>query len=454
MKRHLASLMVFFVLILTTCSVLASPVEVSIEPESQAGEVYSLMRFALTITNNQDFDDIFQVVFSGPHLEWNMPSIIAKAVPAHSSGETEVVFYPTGDRAGKFDFSISVNSLRNPDSKASAGFTIEVLGDYVKSFSSSVSGNRVFFTAVVQTSEEKIVEGAFTVKDSSGKVVISVPFKETVNGEKTISRSFDPGERLQAGTYTSQVSMGQNTKDYTFTIQPMRSITESVEETPGLLAKEVVVSITNGGNVMESDYALQTKEPLDAITGLLTKPADNCREEGGSMTCDYIVSEIRPGTTAYVTYSVSYWPAFSGYILLAAITLGLVLYSFLHTTTPRIVKNNSRRGEGLHNVFIQISNPFFHRLNDVVVKDSVSPLAQVLHQEIESTIPVIRRLEDGGTELIWKLGEMRPREERVLQYKVRSLINGSLKMPGASLKFSTGKSERKIRLSSNGITLD
>jgi hypothetical protein len=82
----------------------------------------------------------------------------------------------------------------------------------------------------------------------------------------------------------------------------------------------------------------------------------------------------------------------------------------------------------------------------------VSPLAQVLHEEIESTKPVIRRLEQ-GTELIWKLGEMKPREERILQYKVRSLVHGSLKMPGAHLKFTAGKGEKKIKLSSNGITL-
>jgi hypothetical protein len=86
------------------------------------------------------------------------------------------------------------------------------------------------------------------------------------------------------------------------------------------------------------------------------------------------------------------------------------------------------------------------------VRDWVSPLAQVLQEEIESSKPAIRS-QDDGTELIWKLGDMKPREERILQYKVRSLVHGSLKMPGAQLKFTAGKGDKKIRLVSNGIIL-
>ncbi len=213
-----------------------------------------------------------------------------------------------------------------------------------------------------------------------------------------------------------------------------------------------MISITNDGNVVEKDYSFQQKTPLDPMTGMMTKPAGNCRDEEGVMVCNYIVGDIKPGTTARVSYMVSYWPAFNGYIMLTVIIIGLVLFSFLRVTTPRILKHHSKRGEDMHNIFIQVTNPFFHKLNDVVVRDWVSPLAQVLHEEIESTKPVMRRLED-GTELIWKLGEMKPREERILQYKVRSLVHGSLKMPGARLKFTTDRGEKRIKLASNGITL-
>jgi len=154
-----------------------------------------------------------------------------------------------------------------------------------------------------------------------------------------------------------------------------------------------------------------------------------------------------------VTYSVSYWPMINGYALIAVVMIGLVAFSFMKATTPRIVKRHSRKGEDRHNVSIHVTNPFFHRLSDVVVRDWVSPLGQVLQEEIESAKPAIRS-QDEGTELIWKLGDMKPREERILQYKVRPLMRGSLKMPGAQLKFNTDKGDKRIKLISNGITLE
>lgn len=456
MKKYILPALVSCALILTAVSSQASPVEVTVQPVLQSGKLYSPIAYNLTITNNQGFDDIFQIVYSGDKIDWITPGFIAKNVHAFSSDQSEIAFYPTGASKGTYEFEASVNSIRNPDVKASAKFSLDIAYDFnVKSFSSSVSGNTVNFNAVIQTPGEKEVSGVFYLMDSSGKAKFgSVPFTETANGEKTITGSLTPDEKLLAGTYTASVSIGNDiTVFYTFSVQPVRSISQKVEETSTGFSRDVVISITNDGNVIENDYLLQQKTPLDPMTGMMTKPADNCRDEDGTMVCNYLVGEIKPGATAQVTYTLSYWPAFNGYIILTVIVISMVLFSFLRVTTPRILKRHSRRGEDSHNIFIQVTNPFFHRLNDVVVRDCVSPLAQVLHEEIESTRPVIRKLEDGGTELIWKLGEMKPREERILQYKVRSLIHGSLKMPGASLKFTAGRGEKKMKLASNGITL-
>ncbi len=456
MKKYILPVLVSLALILTAVSALASPVDVTVQPVQQSGKLYSPIAYNLTITNNQGFDDIFQIVYSGDKIDWITPGFIAKNVHAFSSDESEIVFYPTGASKGTYDFEASVNSIRNPDVKASADFSLEISYDYnVKSFSSSVSGNTVNFNAVIQTPGEKEVSGVFYLMDSSGKAKFgSVPFTEAVNGEKTITGSLTPDVKLLAGTYTSSVSIGNDiTVFYTFSVQPVRSITQKVEETSAGFSKNVVIFITNDGNVVENNYVLQQKTPLDPMTGMMTKPSGNCRDQDGAMVCNYLVGDIKPGATAQVTYTLSYWPVFNGYIILTVIVISLVLFSFLRATSPRILKRHSRRGEGIHNISIHVTNPFFHRLNDVVVRDLVSPTVQVLHEEIESTKPVMRKLEDGGTELIWKLGEMKPREERILQYGVRQLAHGSLRMPGANLKFTTGSGEKKMKLASNGITL-
>lgn len=453
MKKYILPVLVSCALILTSASAMASSVEVGIEPQTQSGQLYSIITFNLTITNNQEFDDIFQVTLSGDHLEWNMPGLIAKNVRGLSSDKVEIVFYPTGANKGEFGFTASATSIRNPYVTASADFLLDIPYDFaIKSFLCSYSGGAVNFNAAIQTAEGKVLKGNFGVKDSSGRIMGTVPFAETVNGEMKVESSIVPEEKPIAGMYTCYLSLENLSSYFSFSIQPVRSVSHTIEEISGAFSKDVTISITNEGNVLERDYTFQQKTPLDAMTGMMTRPTDNCREEGGEMVCNYVISQIRPGTTARVTYTVSYWPAFNGYIILTVIVISLILFSFIRTTTPKIIKHHSKRGENSHNIFINVKNPFFHRLNDVVVRDWVSPLAQVLQEEIESTRPVMRKLED-GTELIWKLGEMRPREERILQYKVRSLMHGSLRMPGAHLKFTAGKGEKKLKLISNGITL-
>jgi hypothetical protein len=452
MKKTMSTILVSFFLFLSVAS--AAPVEVNVQPIGQSGVLLAPMKFDMTVQNNQDHEDLFEIVISGPHLEWFMPSLIAKSIPAHSSLTTELNFYPTGSLSGDFEFTASAISVRDSEVRDSMNFIVSVVPTtVVKSFSSSVSEDTITFALDVSLPEERTLSGKFLIIDSSGRTVYSTPFAATVIGDKTIKSTVRP--YLPAGTYktTFEISGIQQPQQSEIAIQPTRKITQTVEEAPeGLLGKRVTVYVKNEGNVVERDYVVAQQMPVDPMTGLMTRPGDSCSQQEGLMVCDYAIGDIRPGATAYVTYVVSYWPALNGYILLIALTLSFVVYSFFRVTTPRISKLHFTRGEGSHNIAIHVKNPFYHMLNDVVVKDTVSPLAQVLHEEIESTRPVLRKQDDGGTELIWKLGEIKPREERILQYKVRSLAKGRLKMPGALLKFS-GKNEKRIMLASNGITL-
>jgi len=453
MAKTLLTAMVSCLFILTAASASASPVGVSIDPAIQTGSLYSSMKFRMTIENNQDHEDIFQMVLSGPHLEWFMPAFIAKSIPAHSSESFDLVFYPTGSESGAFEFTATAASARSPEVKSSVNLGIIIQsGLVVKSFEPVASGSSVSFSLVVSTPEEKTVAGRFLLKDSARRVVSSLPFTSTASGEREIKST---AKSVLSGTYTAafEIAGAESDSKSTVTIQPVRHVMQAVQENEGWFEKHVIVSVTNDGNYIERNYAVTQELKADPMTGLMTKPADNCVQQEGGMACTYIITEIRPGATSYVTYTVSYWPALYGYLLLVILTIGLVIYSFLRVTTPQIAKRYSPKGAKKHNISIHLKNPFFHTLGEVVVKDTVSPLAQVLHDEIESTRPVVIKNEDGSTGLIWKLGEMKPREERILQYKVRSLAKGALRLPGAQIKFITGKNDRKIKLISNGITL-
>ena len=85
------------------------------------------------------------------------------------------------------------------------------------------------------------------------------------------------------------------------------------------------------------------------------------------------------------------------------------------------------------------------------MRDFVSPLAKVA-REFEHTKPIIKKSE-AGTELIWKIGKMKPREVRVLSYKIKNLVEGNLKMPKAYVRFRDNNGNR-VRIYSGHLTIE
>ena len=75
-----------------------------------------------------------------------------------------------------------------------------------------------------------------------------------------------------------------------------------------------------------------------------------------------------------------------------------------------------------------------------MVRDWVSPLASVVNQ-FDSVKPVIRK-SDAGTELIWKLDKIDKKDDRILSYKIRTMINGEIKMPRAYIRYKNTKGEK------------
>ncbi len=86
-------------------------------------------------------------------------------------------------------------------------------------------------------------------------------------------------------------------------------------------------------------------------------------------------------------------------------------------------------------------------IRDIVVRDHVSPLAAVV-KKFDTLVPNINR-KVTGTELTWKIKELKPKEERVLTYKIRPSVDilGQLRLPKAHALFKTKKGKRSRVLS-------
>ena len=83
------------------------------------------------------------------------------------------------------------------------------------------------------------------------------------------------------------------------------------------------------------------------------------------------------------------------------------------------------------------------KIKNVVIRDQVSSLFEV-KGKFETVKPAIRQTEE-GTELVWTLGAIEPRDHRIIHYNVRPMVNGSLRLPKAYMTYeSSGGKRAKI----------
>jgi hypothetical protein len=157
------------------------------------------------------------------------------------------------------------------------------------------------------------------------------------------------------------------------------------------------------------------------------------------------------GATEEISYTVSRVPLVVGGIIVIFCVIALLGMGNVKVRTPRIKKRYVKKG-GEHLVILEVRGPTTKSLSNVLVKDRVSPLARV-KSEFEGPKPVVRESES-GTDLIWRLGDLRPRSEIFLSYRIQPLIQAQqLKMPRAYLSYRTGD-ERKINVFSKRIILE
>lgn len=434
----------------------ASMLQISVEPNTTSTYTNELVTYNLTIKNNQEDRDNFQIFVSGKHMEWFFPRVILKPIDANSSETVKLNFYPLGDDVGEFIYNIYVSSQSKPEIKDMTTIKLITLPDLViKDFSAEKAGNELNIELELDGKKQD-VDVFFYIKDSTGKNLVTDSVKETFSDNIKISRKIVLLEKMIAGSYIVSVSVKSNllktelTDEAVFAVEPIHNVVETTERVVTPLYEEITVFIENQGNLVERDYSIYQKTPSNFLTGFITKPSD-CYQEMGSTVCKYVVGDIAPDEKKEISYRIEYWPMFMQYALVIIVVALIIVASFFRAAKPTIKKKHIRKGANRYNMFLEIKNPFLHNLNNVIVRDWVSPLATVMQREFETVKPIMRRSE-AGTELIWKLGDVKPNENRILNYKLKTHVEGNIKMPRAYMRFKD-KSGKTTRIYSKGLEI-
>jgi hypothetical protein len=437
MFKELLISMSLFVLFLAPVQASGINLEMSIDENEKTAYLGDEIYFNLSLTKLGALDDRARIDVSGGPPEWvsRVPDMLY--LPSLQQTSASVSFFPTGETTGNFEYTITATSYFSSAS-VSDKIRLNVLRPLdIEEFVVSISGNDIFLNILLNSKEPADAGMDFGIKNCRGETVKEFSLSANVNGPTLVEESIALPEGILSGDYDVEVTLAGTPvrKDYMFTVLPVHMVTESARKTSSALYDEYEVTITNEGNIREPAYATYRTVPNnDWVTGFITEP-DDCFVRGSEKTCMYVFYDLAPGESAAISYRLDYWPVYAAYILVLIAIVSLIFLGMRRATAPVIIKRHVRKRDDKHHVILEIRNPFYHNISNAIVRDWVSPLANVLHHEIDVLRPLIRR-SDAGTELIWKLGEIRPKETRIITYPIKALVQGSLKMPRAYIRYN------------------
>jgi len=440
-------------LALFAAPVLAEPVSISVTPNEIKSDVDVNNVYSVTITNNQGSPDTFKLNLDGPYIWWGPTFALPVSLLSGESKTFGMSFFPTGDRFGRFPYTLSIASVSNPSVSDSAGFYLDVEPVRINDITLARSGGTLKADIVADSLKRRDISFALSLRTAGGDVVASSSFASQIEGAQSVSGSIDLPANLLAGSYTFFVEATTEgatiKKTQPFVLDPMHNVVKTRAEVDTMMYKEVTITLTNQGNVVEDNYKVAETTGADQLVGFVTAPND-CTTGASGSTCSYVINGLVPGASAQIVYHIEFWPTLMQYIGASVAVIAILGFTFIRRTSPKIRKTSTALGDGRHSVVLEVRNPFVHHLNNVVVRDFVHPIASVVHEEIESLKPVVRKTE-AGTELIWKLGDVKPKETRLLKYGVQSVFRGGgISAPKAYMRFMNPKG-RSFRIFSNAL---
>ena len=213
------------------------------------------------------------------------------------------------------------------------------------------------------------------------------------------------------------------------------------------LSDDIIITIRNSGNVVENYVLSEDIPPKEAV--IFDNEPSSAVLEDNNVKYRWSIQGLAIGKEIVVKYSISRVPKIIGWTMVFLSVVGLLGLGVIKVRRPSIKKRYMRK-RNEHLIVLEIKGSLTRELKNVFIKDRVSPLGKVIRQ-FEGPKPIIRESES-GTELIWRIGNLKPKSEVILTYKVKPLIEAQLKMPRAYMIYKTD--DKKVKVFSKQLILE
>ncbi|MEM5798179.1 MAG: hypothetical protein QXP39_01315 [Candidatus Aenigmatarchaeota archaeon] len=397
--------------------------------------------FEVAVTNTENWTEGLEISVQGEHLEWQIPSVLYLSLSPNQSEIFNITFLPKTDKEKNIQYRLII--------KTSSGavyeriFSLRVLPEiYIHDIALEVKGDVLVVNGAIKVKEAgkvNLIFGIYSGKNiiSSSQIDVWVKDEERFKNEMSL-------QGLVYGDYVLKISSKCCEVSHEFRISPIKDVVENINIKSGFLQDIVEIEVENKGNQPIYNYTVKRDISPIWFTGFITKPV-KC--DGGQ--CDFLIEEIKPGTSAKIVYSISYWPTISEVVGFVIMFIFIVWFYKFRISRPVITKKIVKKSPNDHVVVLEIKSPFLRGVKDAILKDIISPLSQLA--DSGHLNPVTRKGEK-GTELIWRLGNIPPREIRIVNYTIKLPMPASVRLPPAKLNFDI--KGKKYSVFSNEIDIE
>lgn len=464
--KILISTLVFTMLIISsTCAqdILISSPEKS--TNVYAGQVNTLN---ILVKNNRDVKDTFYFSLWGGPSTWTTLNVPWIDLNRDETTSIAMKIEPPRDtEIGTHLLSFSVLSL-NSDITESKDIYLNVLrgsdifiDDIELEKQTFKPGDTIVIKPTLTNLNKKTSMEVFLVTQILKDDLIVQKFDDSITMEpkstKKMTYNFEvkndngPGEYEIRVVAKNALNKILDEKKTIFKIEAIQRVDEEKETKNNILYTDVSIKITNNGNHVEND--IYTIESMPAISKNFFYPEiepTSQEEKDNRVIYKWLINELRPGETITIKYQLR----FTNVIITACILIVAIIWVVWLFFKPIIKKSyiGALAGKQEITISLNLKNRGRKTLQNLLVKDTVLPIATVV-KEFGTLKPKIVR-KSVGTELTWNIKQLKPKEERVITYKIKPVIEipGGIKLPKAFFTFETKKGKKK-RIVSKTITI-
>lgn len=471
----LAALFIVSIVVVATPShALDFGIDMVTEPSTSAVHVGESAQFNVKVSNNENVRGDYRIEIMGPYVwSWlqtnydasgSVPANFTKLIPVKISPSLET---PPGD----YQYSITGTAIIDGKARSlpTKIFTITVL-------KSGEAPARAAFVVLRMDKEIYDPGDSAQVMVSISKLTVAaqdlqidlrlldpkrspvyeyfLPMLEQAE-PILLSHSVPISAIMPPGDYFVVADLKLNGKtvgtvERTISISTVNKPEQRRTAEVSALGKKVVVKVENTGNVQVSG---EIREPMRWYERFLLTANPTPALETGAGGYYWIVWKyvnVMPGDlTRTYAYSISYVPVALAVLLVILLAVAAWQTVRALSVTKEVIRQKISSTTLEASISVHVKNLSDRTIRDVVLVDALPGMARPL--EFTTAKPANVKKEENKTVMEWTLGDLKPREERVITYTMHTTFGvvGLIALPVATARFTGADGKR--RHTSSGI---